>query len=520
MPIVLNLSPSNYSTWRTLFEVAFSKFGVMDHILDAPRPLDAQWVQNDAFIMSWMYNRVSSEILSLVHQRQPTAVGVWCAIESLFLDNAETQAVFVGSNFRNLEQGDMPIMRYFARLKDYADQLTDLGFPVDDKAQVLNMFRGLNPRFFYAIPIMTMQLRFPTFLRCRAFLILEESRLNMASPASTDMALHADRANPHAAPTAPPSAAPSAPSNNTNACTDNGNRNRNRGKGKAAQQDGAPAGGQTIGRLIQLPAPATNPWTGMVHAWPMPWHLHAPGAGVLGPRPGSPSPFAGHVAHQQPPPPAAPYYNNIWDQSALVQALNNMAPQQKQALLPPPSEWYLDTGASLHMSCSPGMLSDLAPSSSRIVVGDGSTQPVLHSGHLSLPTSSSPIHLRNVLVSPSLIKNLISIKSLCRDNPVTVDFDNLGFSVKDRRTRKVILRCNSSGDLYHVRIPPLHCSLHAHASVSADVWHQHLGHPGCSTLDCVLCSAAPHAHDSPSHTCHACQIGKNVRLPFLDSNHH
>ena len=263
MPVVLSLNPSNYSPWRTMFELAFAKYGVMEHILGPARPTDAQWVQDDAFITSGFYNRVSPEILSLVHQRHPTAASVWSAIASLFLDNAETQAVFIGTDFRRLEQGDMSMLRYFARLKEYADQLADLGFPVDDKAQVMNMFRGLNPRYFYAIPILTMQAPFPSFLRCRAFLILEESRLNMASPPPTDTALHAGRAPPPAAPV-------SAPYHTTGNGNRNGNRNRNRGNGKATQQSNDAGGsssgssstsGQTVGRVAPLPAPATHPWT-------------------------------------------------------------------------------------------------------------------------------------------------------------------------------------------------------------------------------------------------------------------
>ncbi|KAM0862287.1 hypothetical protein ACQ4PT_045349 [Festuca glaucescens] len=289
VPVVLSLQPSNYSTWRTMFELAFAKFGVMEHILGVPRPMDAQWVQNDAFIMSWMYNRVSPEILSLVHQRHPTAAGVWRAVNSLFLDNAETQVVFLGTAFCSLEQGDLSMKRYFV---------------------------SRSP--------------FPSFLRCRAFMILEETHLNMASPAPTDTALHAGHAP------APPAPAPApAPTNNNTGR--NNNRNRNRGKGKAVQQNGdaggsssgsSSTGSQTAGRLVQLPAPAMNPWTGMVHAWPMSWRPHAPGAGVLGPRPDAPSPFAGHAAQYVPlPPPAAPH-GAAWDQASLIQALNNMSLQQ------------------------------------------------------------------------------------------------------------------------------------------------------------------------------------------------
>jgi hypothetical protein len=369
----------------------------------------------------------------------------------------------------------------------------------------MNMFRGLNPRFFYAIPILTMQLPFPSFLRCRAFLILEESRLNMSSASPTDTALHARGQ------TAPPSNT-GLPSGHGNTNNRNNNRNRGKGKGKAPQQGGdtggsssgtAGTGGATAGHIAPLPAPATNPWTGMVHAWPMPWRPHAPGAGVLGPRPGAPPPFAGHAAQHpapyQPSLAAPPQYQPVhapapaqqWDQAALVQALNNLSLQQHQAPPPPASEWYLDTGASSHMSNNSGMLSDISPSLSRIVVGNGSSMPVLHSGRLSIPTATHPLHLNDVLVSPSLIKNLLSVKRLCRDNSVTVEFDNLGFSVKDRRTRTVILRCNSVGDLYPVRVSPSATSLHAAAAVSVDVWHQRLGHPGRTTLARTLRQIAP-----------------------------
>jgi histone deacetylase 1/2 len=171
------------------------------------------------------------------------------------------------------------------------------------------------------------------------------------------------------------------------------------------------------------------------------------------------------------------------------------------------------------MSNSSGMLSALTPSHSRIVVGNGSTLPVSHTGHTTIPTTSSPIQLRNILVSPSLIKNLISVKTLYRDNPVNVEFDNFGFSVKDRLTRRVILRCNSTGDLYPVRAPSPARSLHATALISVDVWHQRLGHPGRSSLARALSAIDPSFSNLATSTCQACQIGKNVRFPFQESKH-
>jgi hypothetical protein len=44
-----------------MFELAFAKFGVLEHMLGVPRPMDAQGVQDDVFITSRMYNRVSPD---------------------------------------------------------------------------------------------------------------------------------------------------------------------------------------------------------------------------------------------------------------------------------------------------------------------------------------------------------------------------------------------------------------------------------------------------------------------------
>jgi hypothetical protein len=70
------------------------------------------------------------------------------------------------------------------------------------------------------------------------------------------------------------------------------------------------------------------------------------------------------------------------------------------------------------------------------------------------------LHSCNVLVTPSLIKNLISVRTLTRDNNVLVDFNPSGFSIKDLHTNQVTLRCNSQGDLYPLQLPAHHV-LHA-----------------------------------------------------------
>jgi hypothetical protein len=89
VPIVLTLNPPKYTQWRMLFEVTFTKTGVDDHIDNPPSSAAPYWLQDDAYIVSWLYNRVSPEIFGLIHQRRATAAQLWRSISTLFMENRE-----------------------------------------------------------------------------------------------------------------------------------------------------------------------------------------------------------------------------------------------------------------------------------------------------------------------------------------------------------------------------------------------------------------------------------------------
>ncbi|GJZ23233.1 ribonuclease H-like domain-containing protein [Tanacetum coccineum] len=135
----------------------------------------------------------------------------------------------------------------------------------------------------------------------------------------------------------------------------------------------------------------------------------------------------------------------------------------------------LADNTSILTSCSN---SSIYPS---VFVGNGHSIPVTHTGHSFLHTSSKPLHLNHILVTPHIIKNLISVRQFTRDNDVSVEFDAYGFSVKDYQTGRILLRCDSTGDLYPVTQQP-------------------------SSQNPVLPTL-----------CHACQLGKHAKLPFYNS---
>jgi len=133
-----------------------------------------------------------------------------------------------------------------------------------------------------------------------------------------------------------------------------------------------------------------------------------------------------------------------WDQQSLASVFSTASLNQ-----PPSNEWYFDSGATSHMTSLPHILSHACssqyPTPSSIVVGNGSVIPVTATGSTEL---SPFLCLNNVLVSPQIIKNLISFRQFTTDNNCSVEFDPAGCSVKDLASQKVILRCNSSGPLY------------------------------------------------------------------------
>ncbi|GJS72786.1 ribonuclease H-like domain-containing protein [Tanacetum coccineum] len=181
--------------------------------------------------------------------------------------------------------------------------------------------------------------------------------------------------------------------------------------------------------------------------------------------------------------------------------------------------WHMDTSASSHLNFNASNLSTifykrLFPS---VHVGDGKSIPVTNTGHSIIPSHHRPLHLHNVLVTPNIIKNLISVRQFTRDNNCTIEFDAFGFSVKDYLTRHILLRCDSSGDLYPVTKPST--SPIAFLSTSASTWHQRLGHPGDQVLRSLVSSRFISCNkEKSSHICHACQLGKHVKLPFHSSD--
>ncbi|GJR66292.1 ribonuclease H-like domain-containing protein [Tanacetum coccineum] len=200
--------------------------------------------------------------------------------------------------------------------------------------------------------------------------------------------------------------------------------------------------------------------------------------------------------------------SNTGQETVLPTAFNTMTLQD-----PANANWHMDTGASSHLNSSAHNLSTIFNSRMypSVLVGDGKFIPVTNMGHSTLPTPYHPLYLNNVLVTPNIVKNLISMLQFVRENKCTIEFDEFGFSVKDFRTRQILLRCDSTGDLY----PVTSLSYPQAFLVGQQTWHQRLGHPESDVLHSLVSNNLISCNKTKSPVlCHACQLGKHVRLPF------
>ncbi|KAK1415150.1 hypothetical protein QVD17_30922 [Tagetes erecta] len=178
----------------------------------------------------------------------------------------------------------------------------------------------------------------------------------------------------------------------------------------------------------------------------------------------------------------------------------------------------MDTGASSHITGDPGKISVSNVNSpiKYIIVGNGNRVPIHGSGHTTLTTPSKTLNLENVLYTPHIVKNLISVRKFAIDNFVKVEFDPFGFTVKDFQSGTFLSRHDSSSSLYPFTNTASATAFTAFAA--SDFWHDRLGHPGIPIMNFFRSSTLISCNkQSCSSLCKSCQISKHKRLLFYRS---
>ena len=121
----------------------------------------------------------------------------------------------------------------------------------------------------------------------------------------------------------------------------------------------------------------------------------------------------------------------------------------------------------------------------QVHAANGSGMEIDQIGRSVVRTPNKNLILDNVLYVPQANKNLVSVHKLARDNDAFFEFHPSYFLIKDRTTKKVLLRGWCEGGLY-----PLKSFSNKQAQgvtkLSSSRWHSRLGHPSMTIVHQVL----------------------------------
>jgi hypothetical protein len=121
----------------------------------------------------------------------------------------------------------MDITAYTGRLKHLADALRDVGQPVRETSQVLNMLHGLCSKYRHTVPVITNRDPPHTFLSARSYLLLEEQYDKEHAKSEAHHALVATGGSQHGGSNSGGSQAPAPPAGGGASNTSNTNTTTN-----------------------------------------------------------------------------------------------------------------------------------------------------------------------------------------------------------------------------------------------------------------------------------------------------
>jgi transposase InsO family protein len=186
--------------------------------------------------------------------------------------------------------------------------------------------------------------------------------------------------------------------------------------------------------------------------------------------------------------------------------------------------FYLDSGASDHMTCNINMMTNVRKHNSTVTIGDGKPLRGTHRGTIQI---SDALVLENVLYVPDLRFNLVSVRQLCKDRTIRVTFDSWAAYIRSKPTQVVIAKAPFDASLGVFTLsasPSLSIAMTAQAVNPILLWHNRLGHLGFSEVvrlakeglldrDATSACSAMTPDDIKNLFCEPCTMGKGTRQP-------
>lgn len=392
--ITIKLSSSNYLLWRNQVVPVLAShdlLGFVDGTVSpppatltdesgkiSPNPDYTTWYAKDQRILCLLQSSLTEESMAEVIGASSSRA-VWLALEAAFSHDSESRAHQLREELQMLKKGTLSVAEYGRKFKLLCDQLAAIGRPVDNSDKTHWFLRGLGSQFTS----------------------FSDVRMAMTPrPALRDLIHQAQSFELFSR-----STESSEPAQAAFTVQTRGEGGRGNGTSHNSNHGGGRTGNRGRGRRNYVPK-----------------------CQMCG--------IEGHFADRCPNRFDRTFFRNNGGAAAnLAQAFGaNCNISSERA-----SDWFLDTGASAHITSDPSTLDSCEPYSGNdhVVVGNGASLSISHTGKCTLPNN---LRLLDVLVVPHITKNLLSISKLTSDYPVDVLFSNKSFAIQNRATKDIIAR--------------------------------------------------------------------------------
>ncbi|CAI9285746.1 unnamed protein product [Lactuca saligna] len=179
VPLILDLDRLNYHAWREFFKNHCASYKVFGH-LDAfdHKPTDQDSCTADSIVKQWLYGTLTQPLIQSILIPDATTTQLWKAIEDLFRDNKEANAIELENQLRNTTLGDSTNMEYYKCIKSITDLVANIGSKVPERTLVTYALNGLSSKFDHIATTIRHKTAFPTLLEIRSMLSIEEQTLH------------------------------------------------------------------------------------------------------------------------------------------------------------------------------------------------------------------------------------------------------------------------------------------------------------------------------------------------------
>ncbi|GJZ93660.1 ribonuclease H-like domain-containing protein [Tanacetum coccineum] len=506
----------NYSSWVYYFSHLCHGYGILDHLVDPvassstttptdPPPKDAEWTKIDFIIRSWIFSTLAPSLRKrLVDLNPTTAKDAWTYIEAIFQDNKRPRAMALKAELRNLKLGDLSIDGYFQKIESIVSVLNGLGSPLSNDDVVTFALEGLPSTYETISTVIVSREPFPDLKMVRSLLTTHEMRLKSRVQ---NPLVDATSASPMVLLAKSNTSARRGPSLEkvNNPCWSFAKGSCRFGDACKYLHNGVHGKSTLLPRTsgsASSVSGVTRSDLDMLQSLLAKFGLNA-------------------LNISTPSPPVA-YTGNGWVIPTSVQYPTG-SPQQGVHYLQQGVQTLSGPPQRVHLV--PGTSQPLVQFTTRVQQQQGGSFP--GSVHLG-QSPSMPFHPSQLFASGSqgsgqatLLPNAFNTTTLQEPasgnwNMDTGASSHLNDFLIDFITRRVLLRCDSTGELYPVTKP----STIPHAFLTSQyTWHQRLGYPGSEVLRRLVSSDSISCNKEKLPVlCHACQLGKHVKLPFVSSS--